>query len=240
MSARFGIALALATLAAPRLALAQAADNETYVFLLAELLEYQRDQATNPGAWELLGWVGGDYNRIWLKSEGDTATSELEGQAEAQVLYGRLITPFWDLQVGIRGDVVTGDSDTSGRAHAVIGLEGLAPGWFDVDLGAFISHRGDVSGRLTATYAVYITQRLVAEPRFEINAAVQDVEEFGVGSGLSVLDLGLRVRYELRRELAPYLGLAWERSFFDTAMFTRARGEDPSTLAVVAGVRAWL
>lgn len=94
--------------------------------------------------------------------------------------------------------------------------------------------------RLTAAYSTYITQRLVAETRFEINGAVQDVEEYGVGSGLSILDLGFRVRYEVRRELAPYLGVAWERSFFDTAMFARARGEEPSALAAVAGIRAWL
>lgn len=215
-------------------------DTELYAFLLAELLEYQRDEATNPVAWELLGWAGGDYNRVWFKSEGAATTQERGGEGEVQVLYGRLISPFWDLQIGVRGDLLYDDDDSRGRVHGVIGIEGLAPGWFDIDLGAFVSHRGDVSARLTATYALYVTQRLVAEPRFEINAAVQDVEEFAVGSGLSILDLGLRLRYELRREIAPYLGVAWERSFFDTAMFLRARGEDPSTIAAVAGVRAWL
>lgn len=227
-------------LALPRRASAQASDSETYVFLLAELLEYQRDEATNPAAWELLGWAGGDYNRIWFKSEGSATTEELDGEGEVQVLYGRLISPFWDLQMGVRGDLLYRDDDSHGRVHGMIGIEGLAPGWFDIDLGAYISHRGDVSARLTATYALYVTQRLVAEPRFEINAAVQDVEEFGVGSGLSILDLGLRLRYEVRREVAPYLGVAWERSFFDTAMFARARGEEVGTLAAVAGVRAWL
>jgi copper resistance protein B len=239
--ARAWLPVAFALVAAPERAAAQAADSETYTFLLAELLEYQLDDGTNPAAWELLGWTGGDYNRIWFKSEGAATTSDVgEVEGEVQVLYGRLVTPFWDFQIGVRGDLISDEMDTRGRAHAMVGLEGLAPGWFDIDLGAYVSHEGDVSGRLTATYAVYITQRLVAEPRFEINAAVQDVEQFGVGSGLSILDLGLRIRYEVRRELAPYLGIAWERSFFDTAMFARARGEDPSTLAAVAGIRAWL
>lgn len=222
-----------------RVASAQAADSERYTFILAELLEYQRDEITNPAAWEFLGWYGGDYNRLWFKSEGNIATTTREGEGEVQLLYGRLFTPFWDFQAGLRGDLVASD-DTRGRVLAMVGVEGLAPGWFDIDAGVYVSQRGDVSARLTATYALDFTQRLVAEPRFEINAAGQEVKELGIGSGLNTLDLGFRLRYEVRRELAPYLGIAWERSFFDTAMFVRARGEDPSALSAVAGLRAWL
>lgn len=228
------------TLLFARAAAAQAADSERYTFILAELLEYQRDEATNPAAWEFLGWYGGDFNRLWFKSEGNVATNTREGKGEVQLLYGRLVSPFWDLQMGLRGDGFEDGDTRRGRVLAMVGVEGLAPGWFDIDAGAYVSQRGDVSARITATYALYFTQRLVGEPRFEINAAVQDVEEFGVGSGLSILDLGFRLRYEVRRELSPYLGVAWERSFFDTAMFARARGEDPSLLSAVAGIRAWL
>jgi len=241
---RFIVASGFATalLAFSPRAIAEMDDSTIYSFLLAERLEYQWDDTTNPFSWEFVGWTGGDYNRIWYKSEGDvdTAGPAGTGVGEVQVLYGRLISPFWDLQIGVRGDLERSAGDTQGRGLAVIGIEGLAPGWFDIDFGAFVSNRGDVSARLTAAFNLYLTQRFVAEPRFEINAAVQDVEEFGVGSGLSVLDLGLRFRYELRREIAPYLGVAWERSFFETAMFARARGEDPSALAVTAGLRAWL
>lgn len=230
------VALQVATTATAR---AQMKDDQIVVFTLAEQLEYQRDQATNPASWELVGWVGGDINRIWWKSEGAAATSERDADGELQVLYGRLVTPFWDLQVGIRGDAVLAMDDRTGRLHGVIGLEGLAPGWFDIDVAAFVSHRGDVSARLEATYDLLVTQRLIVQPRFELDAAVQDVPEFGVGTGLNSIELGVRVRYDIRRKLAPYLGVTWERLLFETRDFARVRGEDASAVAAVAGLRLW-
>lgn len=214
-------------------------DDKTYVFVLLELAEYRRDEETNPAAWELVSWVGGDYNRVWIKSEGDVATTETEGEGDLQIMYGRLITPWWDLQIGVRGEMQLDGPNERGRVFGSVGVEGLAPGYFDVDATLFVSHKGDVSARVTGAINTYLTQRLIAEPRIELEAAVQDVEEFGVGTGLNVIELGLRIRYEIRRQLAPYLGVHWERRLFETADFARERDEPVSALAAVGGLRVW-
>lgn len=217
------------------------ADNEIYVFALLELAEYRVNDDTNPAAWKLLGWIGGDYNRIWIKSEGSVATTEREGDGDGdvEILYGRLITQWWDVQIGVRGELQLDDSDERGRVFGAVGIEGLAPGYFDVDATVFVSHEGDVSGRLTASFDGYVTQRLIAQPRIETEAAVQDVEEFGVGTGLNNIELGLRFRYEIRRKIAPYIGVSWERALFETADLMRVRGDDVNALSVVAGLRLW-
>jgi copper resistance protein B len=214
-------------------------DDETYVLALLELAEYRRDEETNPFAWELVGWIGGDYQRIWFKSEGAAATTETEIEGDVEILYGRLITPWWDLQVGVRGELQVDDMDERARVFAALGVEGLAPGYFDIDATVFVSHEGDVSARATATVSSYVTQRLIAEPRVELEAAVQEVEDFGVGNGLTTIELGLRLRYEIRREIAPYLGVHWERALFETADLARAAGEDASVVSAVAGLRIW-
>lgn len=235
VAALFVVSLALS----PRAARAQAADDDRYLFLLAELLEYQV-HGENPAAWELVGWWGGDYNRLWFKSEGQADTTTTAGDGDLQLLYGRLVSPFWDLQLGVRAETVYEGDDTTTRAFAVLGAEGLAPGWFDVDAAVFLSHEGDVSARATAAYNIYITQRLVTETRFELEAAVQEVMELGIGNGLTNFELGLRVRYELRRKLAPYVGITWERALFETADFARARGDEPGKFGAVGGLRLLL
>lgn len=214
-------------------------DDQVYALFLAELAEYQFDNDNNPAVWDVFSWVGGDYNRIWFKSEGAAATTRNETDGDLQVLYGRLITPWWDLQVGVRGELQLDGSDTRGRVFGAIGVQGLAPGFFDVEATVFVSDDGDVSARFTVEYSSYLTQRLVAEPRLEIDGAIQEVENFGVGSGPNLIELGLRLRYEIRRELAPYIGVNWNRALLDTADFTRERGEDASTVSVVAGMRVW-
>lgn len=230
----------LLTVGAVRAAGAQVMDRERYLFALLELLEYRLDAGTRPAAWELVGWYGANVNRLWFKSEGSMATTEQTGDGEVQLLYGRLILPFWDFQVGLRAEgFMDMGGDTRGRMLAVVGLQGFAPGRFDVDSGMYVSQDGDVSARITTAHNLYFTQRVVGESRMELNAAVQDVPELGIGSGLNVLDLGFRLRYEIRREFAPYIGVSWERSLFETADLARARGEPVGELAAVAGIRAW-
>ncbi len=152
-----------------------------------------------------------------------------------QVLYSRFIAPFWDLQAGVRYDFRPNPS----RSFAVLGVEGLAPYWFEFEAAGFISDDGDVSARVEAEYEILFTQRLIAQPLLEVNLAAQDVEELGIGSGFTDIELGLRLRYEIRREFAPYIGLAWTRRLGNTADFARDEGEDVGDLAVVAGVRLW-
>ncbi|RME61879.1 MAG: copper resistance protein B, partial [Alphaproteobacteria bacterium] len=140
-----------------------------------------------------------------------------------------------DLQAGVRHDF---EPDPS-RTFGVIGIQGLAPYWFEIDAAAFISGDGDVSARIEAEYELLLTQRLILQPRVELNFAVQEVEELGIGSGLSIAEAGLRLRYEIDRQFAPYVGFSWNRKIGDTADFARADGEDVGALSFVAGLRMW-
>lgn len=220
-------------------AAAQVMDREIHLFTLFEQLEYRRDRDAGTAGADLLGWVGGDFNRLWFKSDVSVATSERAGAGELQILYGRLVSPFWDLQAGVRAEALYTADDERGRVFAAAGIQGLAPGWFDVEVTAFVSHEGDVSARLSALHGSRLTQRLIAEPRVDFDAAIQEVAEFGVGNGPNQLELGLRLRYEIWRELAPYLGVVWERKLLETATMARAAGEAASEVSAVVGVRMW-
>ncbi len=216
-------------------------DDLIHSFILTELLEY-RANSDGPDTfrWDLYGWIGGDYNRIWFKSEG---SQELEGdqtgEGEFQLLYGRLIAPTWDLQVGARvqGSLGTGSRDS--RTYAVIGVQGLAPYLFDVEPTLFISDRGDISARLTVSFDLLLTQKIVLQPRFEINAALQADEKVGVGEGVNDTEVGVRLRYEIWREFAPYIGVSWLRRYGETASFVEAEGEATDVVSFVAGLRMW-
>jgi copper resistance protein B len=213
------------------------ADRETYGFLLLDNTELQRQNGgPNAFRWDTFGWRGGDVHRFWMKSEGRIASASSEGtEIEAQGLYGRLIAPFFDLQAGVR---VRGGTDPA-RVYAVLGLQGISPYRFEIEPTVFVSHKGQVSGRFTGTYDVLLAQRLILQPRFETNVAVQRDEEIGVGAGWNDAELGARLRFELRREFAPYVGLTWKESFGATHRLTLRDGGDPSHFVVVAGVRAW-
>lgn len=186
-------------------------------------------------AWEGEAWYGGDLNRLVLKSEGEGVFGgDLHG-AEVQALYSRAIGPYFDLQAGLRHDFEPGPSGT----YAVLGFEGLAPYWFEIEGAAFLSEKGDLSARLEGAYDLRLTQKLILEPRAELGLAAQDVPELGVGSGLTEAELGLRLRYELRREFGPYLGVVYERKLGETADLARADGEEIEDTRFVLGVRAW-
>jgi copper resistance protein B len=211
-------------------------DNQVFWLLLIDQLEYRNNDGSNTFNWNAQGWVGGDYRRIWLKTEGEVDLAGDEGtEAEIQVLYGQLIAPFWDFQVGLRYDRL--DSPDHGRAFAVVGVQGLTPYLFEVDAALFISEDGDVSARLSAEYELLLTQRLILQPEFEANLAVQEVEEFGVGTGLNEIELGLRLRYEITRKFAPYVGISWTRKFGGAANFAREEGESVDNFALVGGLR---
>lgn len=180
-------------------------------------------------------WYGGDIDKFWLKSEIEGEFGNSLEQAEAQGLWSHAIGPFFDLQLGARYDFEPG-----GRAHLVAGIQGLAPYWFEVDAAAFLSDKGDVTARVEAEYDLRITQKLILQPKAELDFSLQDIEELGIGSGLSNLEAGLRLRYEVIPQLAPYLGIQYERRIGDTARFRRAAGEDAGGFSLIAGVRIWL
>ncbi len=186
--------------------------------------------------WDVQGWTGGDINRFWWKSEGK---GDLDGKledAEIQAVYSRAITPFWDLQAGVRQDFRPDGSDTT---HAVLGIQGLAPYWWEIDAAAFLSNEGDLTARVEAEYDQRITQRLILQPRLEIEASASDIPELETGSGLSSVQAGLRLRYEIRKEFAPYIGVEWTRSVGDTADYVRGRGGEPNDTRFVVGLKAW-
>ncbi len=203
--------------------------------ILFNLAEVQVRKGADGYRWEGEGWFGGDINRLIVKTEGEGSFGGATEQAEFQLLYGRAISPYFNLEAGVRNDVRPSPS----RGYAVIGLEGLAPYWFDVGAQFFVSDKGDVLARLEASYDQRITQKLILQPRAELNFAAQDVPANGLGSGLSDLELGLRLRYEIKREFAPYVGIEWAKKAGKTARFARAAGDDADVVNFVAGVRFW-
>ena len=207
----------------------------TYYQVLFNLAEYQARKGGDGYRWDGEAWIGGDINRLTLKSEGEGTFGKPLEAAEVQALYSRALDPYWNLQAGVRYDFKPNPS----RTYATVGIEGLAPYWFDVEGALFLSDKGDVLGRAEAWYDERVTQFFVLQPRVEANFAAQDVRRDGIGSGLTDLELGLRLRYEKSREYAPYIGVSWERQFGDTARFTRARGDDTGGFSFVAGVRTW-
>lgn len=215
-------------------------DSETYGLFLFDLLEYRALPGSNVVRWDTLGWRGGDVHRFWFKSDGRAPTRTLDGaEIDAQALYGRLIAPYYDLQLGVRYELRRRDGDTASRVHVAIGLQGLLPYQYEFEPVLFISQDGDVAARVTASRDLGLTQRWFLQARVEANAAVQAVERFGVGAGLNDVGIGVRIRRELRREFAPYAGVSWGRSFGETARFAQRDGEATSRFSVVAGLRTW-
>lgn len=206
--------------------------------ILFDQLEYAPGGDGRPLSLDATGWYGGAKNRIWIRAEGEHLTSEGTGEGEVQLSYGRLVTAYFDALAGVRVDQQWGDASPT-RAHFAAGLQGLAPLRFEFSPTLFVSQDGDLSARLEAEYQLLITQRLVATPEIELNAALQEVPEWGVGSGLNDYELGLRLRYEIKREFAPYVGLSWTRRVGGSADFAREEGEGVSEGVLVAGIRVW-
>lgn len=185
--------------------------------------------------WKAEGFMGGDINRFAFKTEGEGKWSGPLEQAEVQAFYSRAIGPYFNVHAGVRHDI----RPSPQRSYAVIGIGGLAPYWFEVETQLFLSDKGDAHARIEASYDQRITQSLILEPEIELDFAAQDVPEIGIGSGLSKAEAGLRLRYEIVREFAPYVGVTWERKFGGTARYARLEGENPSATALVAGLRFW-
>lgn len=214
-------------------------DNALQNFLLFDLFEFQHGANVNAARWDVLGWLGGDTERIWFKSEGRYNGILRAGEMDVQVLYGRLISPFIDFQAGFRYEQQLSWDNGLGRPQAVVGVQGLVPYGMEAELAIFVSQNGDVSGRATLAQDFLLTQRLILQPRFEINGAVQSATQYGVGAGVNDIEVGIRLRYEIVREVAPYVGVSWLKSFGETANLRSAAGENTSVFQLVAGIRMW-
>jgi copper resistance protein B len=197
---------------------------------MVNLLEWR---ARDGYHWDGQAWFGGDLNRFVLKSEGEGDRHGVE-TGELQALYSRAVGVYTDLQLGVRQDV-----EPKSRTYATIGFETLLPYWIEANGALFLSSKGDVLGRAEAAVDWRLTQRLILQPRAELNFAAQDVPATATGSGLSDGELGLRLRYEIRREFAPYVGVIWAKRFGRTADYARAEGRDVSDTRVVVGLRGW-
>jgi copper resistance protein B len=197
-------------------------------------LELQARRGRDGYLWDLQGYYGGPTRRFWVKSEGEGVFGARVDDAEVQALYSQAITPYWDLQLGVRQDLAS-----PAATHAVVGIQGLAPYLFEVDAAVFVSHHGDVTARLEAELDQRITRDLILQPRAEVTLAAQDVPRLNVGAGIDKAEVGLRLRYEITREFAPYVGIEQSWKVGRGADLARADGEDPSVTNLVVGVRFW-
>ncbi len=211
-------------------------DNMMFATFSADRLEYQSREGHPLFLWDVSAWMGNDFHKLLLESEAEWLIEEdsFEG-VEVEAFYARNVAPFWDLKFGIRHDFEPNPE----RTFAAVGAEGIAPYWFEVDATAYLSEDGDISAALEVEYHLLLSQRLILQPRLETGFALQEVEEFGVGQGFNDLELGIRLRYEIRREFAPYIGISWSRKLGETADLAEAEGEDTDVTSFVAGVGFW-
>ena len=209
-------------------------DDALHYFLLFDQFEWQTGDGVSGISWDNKGWIGGDVNRFWFRTEGEGESADLES-AQAHALYGRAIHRWWDIVVGVRQDLRPGPAQT----WAAIGLQGLAPYFFEVEATAYVGESGRTHFRFETEYELLLTNRLILQPLAEVEIYGKSDPERGIGAGLSSADAGLRLRYEFRREFAPYVGVTWNRKFFGTADVAEAAGEDTSGARLALGVRVW-
>lgn len=208
-------------------------DRGIHSYWLADRLEWQdTDEAAL--AWEGLAWIGGDVDRVWLRSEGETEDGRVE-HANVEVLYGHAVTAWWDVVAGVRHDFGEGPS----RTWAAFGVQGLAPYKFEVEATAYVGDGGRTAASLEAEYDTLLTNRLILQWTAEANLHGKDDPARGIGSGLSTVEAGARLRYEITRRFAPYVGIEHERAFGGTADLRRDAGHAVDETRLVAGVRFW-
>ena len=184
---------------------------------------------------DMQAWYGGDIDKLWLKSEIEGPWGKKLEHAEVQALWSHAIDPWFDLQAGIRYDPQPGPN----RTHLALGIQGLAPYWWEVEGTVFLSNKGELTARAEAEYDLRITRKLILQPRAEVELSAEDIPELGIGSGLTDASLGLRLRYQVSPLVGPYIGVEYEHAFGDTRNFRRAEGDDPDGFNLLAGVRLW-
>ena len=210
------------------------ADDRRFGKVLINQLEWTHADGVSGQAWDAQAWYGGDFNRLLLRSEGARSAGHLQ-EGDIEALWSHAVTAFWDSTLGVRHDFGAGPA----RDWAAFGVQGLAPYWFDIEATGYIGAGGRTAARFKAEYELLFTQRLILQPEFEANLYGRSDPARGLGSGLSDASLGLRLRYEIRREFAPYIGVVWQRVFGGTADFRRAENKSVFERQIVAGVRIW-
>lgn len=211
----------------------QVHDRRINFFVLFDQLEWQGTSAGGLHV-DTTTWIGGDIDRLWLRAEAETEDGRV-GHANVHALWGHSFSRWWDVVVGVRQDFRPGDPQTM----AAVGIQGLAPYWFDVKATAYVGAAGRAEIRLQGEYDLLLTNRLIAQPVAELTIRGKADPARRVGAGLSSIETGVRMRYEIRRELAPYVGLTWTRRLFGTADFARDDHERVSRARLTVGVRTW-
>ena len=214
-------------------------DDAIYHRLLIDQLEYRAGEAETL-AWDVLGWVGGDHRRLWLESEGQHRTRDDQTEiGRFDVYYGRLVAPYWDLLGGVGYQRHAGVEDSAERLAAVAALHGLLPYRLEIDATLRLDEDGHLTTRLEAESELLVTQRLILQPRLELGAAAREDRAFERDAGFTSATAGLRLRYEIDRQFAPYLGWSWTRKLAGTADRAREGGADVRESTLVAGLRVW-
>jgi len=226
--------LVLSLLVATPLYAGEMESDPTLFAVFADQLEWRNAGNEDLLAWDAQGWIGKDLNKFWWKTDGEIASGDVDN-AELQFLYSRSIATYWEVQAGVRTDI----KPDPGRDWAVLGVQGLAPYFFELDTALFVSSSGRTAARLNAEYSFLFTQKVILTPEIEINVFGENDSALRIGSGLSDIEVGLRLRYEIRREFAPYIGINWEKKFGTTADYAREDGLDISDTQLVVGIRAW-
>lgn len=209
-------------------------DTSFHYKVLFDQLEWQYLHGEPGLRWDTTSWFGGDINRVWIKSEGEAVDGILD-EANVRAFYGRSFSRWFDWLIGVRHDMRPSPTHT----WLAIGLHGLAPQWFEVEATAYVGESGRTHFRFETEYELLLTNRLILQPLVELEIYGKSDPERAIGAGLSSAEAGLRLRYEFRREFAPYVGVTWNRQFFGTADFARDAGEDTGGARFVTGVRLW-
>ncbi|WP_295797457.1 copper resistance protein B [uncultured Microbulbifer sp.] len=210
-------------------------DNQKFFQVLGKRLEYQQDGDLDKQVWEVDAWYGGDYNQLYLESEGERKAGGKTESASLEVFWNHTVRAFWDLQLGMRHD----SNPNQSRSFFAGGFQGILPYGFETDLTGYVSEDGDGSWRLEIERGFHFSQRLELEPRLETEFSFSDVPRYNLGEGFTGIELGLRLRYMITRKFAPYIGVSWERKHGDTAELIEADGEDTEFTYIVAGIRFW-
>jgi copper resistance protein B len=210
-------------------------DQAIFAHAIFNQLEGRWNGSNTQFRWDGQGWIGTDYDKLWVKSEGTLQSNGTLDDGQHQFLYSSAVTTYFDLQGGLRSDL---DSRPT-RNWAAFGIQGLAPYFFDLEVTGFVSGEGHLAGKLQASYDLLLTQRLILQPQIELNVYSKSDPARLVGAGFSDIDTGLRLRYEFSRTFAPYLGVVYEGKFGQTANFARQAGESTSDVRFVFGIRTW-
>lgn len=210
------------------------ADDAKFGQLLIDRAEFAHGKDANGQALDAQAWFGGDIDKLWVKVDGERTAGRL-GATRTEALWDHAISAYWGLQTGVRHDFGGGP----GRTWAALGVQGLAPYWFDVQAAVYAGQSGRTAARAEAEYDLLFTQRLILQPNLKVSLYGKNDPERGIDSGLSNIEAGLRLRYEISRKFAPYLGVVWDRKFGRTAQYAREAGSEVRETKFVVGVRMW-